>query len=221
VSPVFPGVPYEVAFDYRATSGPARWCLWLDGPERCANDEQVLRASDAWQHHRSTVVLATATTEARLYFYADGAETGPGTEAQPVVVAYRDADVRPSLPLTVSLSREADPPLSRVASARGGGDRWEIDLRTAAGPFVLALPDSYHDGWSLRGLPERAVATAVTVDGFRQGWVIDGVRPGPVTVTAQFAPAGWARLAAWSSAVAITVMLAGSAAARLRRACRS
>lgn len=214
VTQLLPGVPYTVAFDYRTTNSLGRFCLWLEGVDRCVNDDQVLPASDTWRSHRSTVFLDEMSTDARLYVYADAEG---GTENRLAVNEYRDATISPVVPISVSLTSVQSSNTTRLVDARGHGDRWDIDVRARAGRFVLALPDTNHAGWTLDGLPTGASADPVVVDGFRQGWVIDAVESEPLHLTARFEPSRWVRIATWASITVLALLVLVGAGASVRR----
>lgn len=213
VSQLLPGVPYTVAFDYRTTNSLGRFCLWLEGDDRCMNDDQVLPASDTWRSHRSTVFLDQMSTDARLYVYADAEG---GTENRVAVNEYRNATISPAVPTTISLTLAQSPDTTRLVDARGHGDRWDIDVRATAGRFVLAMPDTNHAGWTLDGLPAGASADPVVVDGFRQGWVIDPGESTELHLTARFEPSQWVRIATWASVTVLALLLLVAAAGPLR-----
>jgi hypothetical protein len=97
-----------------------------------------------------------------------------------------------------------------VVDHHGGRDWWEVDLDVAGEPFILALSDTEHDGWTLRGLPAGASALSVTVDGFRQGRIVEGVDPGPLTVVVEFGPARLARFSVGASLVTGLLLLTGT-----------
>jgi len=48
-----------------------------------------------------------------------------------------------------------------------------VDIHDASGPFVLTLAEPWSSSWHLEGLPDGAAAVHVTVDGYRNGWLVD------------------------------------------------
>jgi arabinofuranan 3-O-arabinosyltransferase len=202
-----PGVTYEVVLEYRTRTRPAgRWCLWLDGPDRCANKTVVLPHSPTWAVHRDRVTVPEGVSGARLYVYADA---DPGRPGALTINEYRRPTLRPERPVTVTVSGDADAagtadpePGAVLRSATAGPDRWQLTVVGAGRPFLVALPDAHDTGWALAGLPAGASAVPTTVDGYRQAWAVSGLT-GEATLTAHYAPAAAAIAARWASLLAV------------------
>lgn len=206
VDGIRPNVPYTIDFEYRTSDGMARFCLWLERAARCANDDQALAASDSWQTHRSTVIVDDRDVDdVRLYLYADPRD---GPTPRPAENDYRDIGIVANTPVIVGIIPSEDESPARLIRSSGGGDRWRFAVSSDGEPFVLSLPDSRHSGWRLRGLPSGTRVEAVTVDGFRQGWLIEGSPLRAASLSAVFVPSQWTRTASWSSAGALLLLLA-------------
>ncbi|MGQ0431766.1 MAG: FkbM family methyltransferase, partial [Microthrixaceae bacterium] len=209
VGDLAPGVSYDISFQYRTLStGQARWCLWMDGIDRCANDEQLLTPTPSWAVLSHRAEIPEGATGVRLFVYADGRPE----RGEPTINEYRRPSVRASTPSTVtvtsaSISNEdgAAPKQATLLVAHGGGDRWRLAVRGLGSPFVLALPDAMDAGWGLQGLPRGATAQAMTVDGYRQAWLISDLR-GDAQLTARYAPAGAARASRWGAMALVAAM---------------
>ena len=181
-------LPYRLRLTARTVSGrDARLCVWQVGPGRCAG-APPLRTSNAWLDYDATFTLEPGTTGVQLYLYADGQEDPP------TITEYRDIEVRPVQPTTISLTAVTpapDPPTVRLASE--APDRYEVEVDEADGQFVLTLAESYAPGWQVHGLPEGATAEHVMIDGYANGWLIDG--HGDLRLDLEYAPGRWARRA--------------------------
>lgn len=221
VGDLAPGISYDISFEYRTLStGQARWCLWLDGMDRCANDEQLLTQTPSWAVLSYRAEIPEGATGVRLFVYADGRPE----RGEPTINEYRRPSVRAATPSTVtltsaSISREDEvaPEQATLLVAHGSGDRWRLGVRGAGLPFVLALPDAMDARWGLEGLPQGATAQPMTVDGYRQAWLISDL-DGDAHLTARYAPAGAARAARWGAmALLTTIALPLRRIGRLRR----
>jgi hypothetical protein len=204
-----PGMTYDVGFEYRTRSaGPARWCLWLDGPDRCAGEAQSLPASPAWTTHREQILIPAGTEGARLFVYADGDRSGLG---EPTVNEYRRLSVRLAASLTVAITEAgaSEAPTTGTGAralhaAPHGAGLWSMEVQGAGDPFVVALPDTADERWMLEGLPAGASATPTVVDGYRQAWVIDDL-DGTASLSARHGPSRWAQ----GARIASALLLAG------------
>lgn len=212
VSSLQPSVPYDVQFEYRTVSGDtARWCLWIDGADRCANTTQTLQPSTTWRQHRDQLTIPDEASTSRLFVYADGQ---PGRNGATTITEYRKPLVRAAAQLTVSItdasqartdSRSAQP-AALLGPTSGSGDRWTLKVRSDGRPFLLALPDTANDGWVLDGAPAGITVDPTVIDGYRQGWVISGL-DGDAPLVARYDPADQARLAQWASIAVVGAML--------------
>jgi arabinofuranan 3-O-arabinosyltransferase len=203
------GAPYRVELDYRTVSGrPARICLWQEGPNRCA-DLPVLEKQARWRHLSAVVAPAAGTRRLHLYLFVDG---------QPVrstAVSYRAVRVTPDVSSEVRVrdTRRAGP--APALASTGGGEHYRVVVTGATGGFVLALAESYASGWRISGLPPGWRARHVTVDGYANGWVIEG--SGAAELSLDYAPGRWARGAATVSAATLAAAVLASVLLRARR----
>lgn len=202
IEALLPGITYDVRFDYRTRSArPARWCLWLDGPDLCANEEQILPPSPTWSVHRHRVELPDTTSGVRLFVYADGNTQQHG---EPTINEYRHPSIRVAAPITVAVRETSNTPAAdglrepRLVWSDGSGDRQRMRVRGTGTPFLLALPDATDQHWTLDGLPAGATAHPTIIDGYRQGWIISGL-DGDATMTAHYGPSSRAGMARWLS----------------------
>ena len=212
----------SVSFQHRSIQGRGgRWCLM--GTDGTCAAGGLLPESPSWTQFTADVVLAArdpfrraATDHLRLYLYADGA--GPGISAgADTVVGYRSVTVRPTYPMVAV----AQPVRRGVAAATRVDDR-HASVR-GADTAVFRLAEAYGAGWSLDGLPEGASARHVVVDGWANGWVVEGLRGRPVVASFRYGPDTWVSLAVWSILpvlAAAVVALAAPVIVRRRRRAR-
>lgn len=185
------GAVYRLSFDHRTLSGrPARVCVWQVGAERCA-DTPELASGSSWATFAATFRPDPDASELRIYLYADGEESGPPTRVQ-----YRGLSLEPALPATIALERRGDmaPVAPSVRWEEEGPDRFRVQIHRASGPFLLALAESFAPGWSLRGLPQGWTAEHLEVDGYANGWRVQG--RGSASLTLEYRPARPVRFAA-------------------------
>lgn len=109
-------------------------------------------------------------------------------------------------------------PLARAVPVRDGAAipavTWQprdaahhvVTVDGAAGPFVLALGEAFGPGWQLTGLPQGWSAHHRMVDGYANGWLIDGTGPARLRITHR--PSETARIAAYVSAAAAVLLAA-------------
>lgn len=93
--------------------------------------------------------------------------------------------------------------------------RYSVAVSGAAGPFLVVLAETYDPGWKVVGLPDGATASHRKVDGYANGWLVDGT--GDLRFTLEYAPDRVARLGRVLSllaAVALVTVSAGSVARR-------
>lgn len=198
----------RVAFEHRTVSGrPARVCVWEVGPERCM-ELPPLPTSGTWSRFATVVRPDPSTTALRLFLYADGAASPPTR------VQYRRPVLQPVAPAEVAIeaaAREsAAPPTLRWSRQRT--DAYRVSVRRARGAFTLVLAESAATGWSLRGLPADWSMQRIVVDGYANGWRIEGT--GDADLTVVYGPAAFGRIAI---AVSLLTALAALIAALRRR----
>jgi arabinofuranan 3-O-arabinosyltransferase len=87
--------------------------------------------------------------------------------------------VQLATPLAAALTTA---PATPARVAQWANDRRELDVAAAATERVLVVPESVNPGWVAHG-PDGAELTAVTVNGWQQGWVLPAGTAGAVTLT--------------------------------------
>lgn len=206
-----------VEFEHRTVSGRvARWCLM--GPDSTCVAGGPLPREDGWTEFRRDVTLPVrdrfdraAAGPLRLYLYADGA--GPDVVTNGTTVTqYRAMAVRPTYPIVAVAAPVREPGDATVVST---GDRSRsID---GSGAVVVRLDETFSPQWRLDGLPAGASARHVPVDGWANGWIVDGL-DGPRTQISFRYPADLATsIAVWSVAGVVVAAVASLLHRRSRR----
>jgi hypothetical protein len=110
--------------------------------------------------------------------------------------------VRPA-PLVDVLPVAADGTAPRLAWARHDAAHYEVGVHATSGtsPFVLTLAETFGPGWQLSGLPPTWSARHGVVDGYANGWRIEG--EGAATLHLRHRPTQLGHVAALVSAAAI------------------
>jgi arabinofuranan 3-O-arabinosyltransferase len=204
---------YELSLDAQVLAGARpRVCLWELPIGRCAS-LQPASSSSSTPTSGPLVLRGRASADAtswRLFLYADA--TGHGTTIEYSNIKMRviadDALVlRPA-----SVSAPTPPALTwrRISSSR-----YQVQVRDAQGPFVLALTDAYAAGWHLGGLPSGAHVSHVELDGYRNAWAIDG--RGDMHLSVVYAPARAGLDARRISELTLVALLATATFPLLRR----
>jgi arabinofuranan 3-O-arabinosyltransferase len=214
--PVVPGATYRFSAGYRTSFGQSpHICVWQEGAaRRCADIPPLARSAD-WLTTsfllRPPTSITSLTPQALAFTSA----------MVPSRVSYRDV----SLTRVTLVSVRATPTDRVVASTpRVGGSivsasRYRAAVHGATGRFTLVLAESYGAGWSLDGLPAGWSARHLVVDGYANGWVIDGT--GDADLTMEYTPSRWGFAALLVSVLAttaaITLTVGRWLAARRRR----
>ena len=107
------------------------------------------------------------------------------------IVQLRSAD---GTPVARSTSRP------RLTWTRRSPSSYSVEVSRVTGPVTLILAESHDPGWTLRGLPSGARVEHVEVDGYANGWRIDGADTFRATV--DYRPARHARLGLTASLLA-------------------
>jgi arabinofuranan 3-O-arabinosyltransferase len=192
---------YRLTMQVRTLSGlPARACAWQEGVNACAA-APPLPDQRAWTDYQAVIRPARGTTGLRVFVYADGGAPSA------TVTEYRNVALRPDTQVTFDVTgRHARPgPAPTISTHEVHPGRYEVHVRDARQPFLLALPESYASGWRISGLPKGARANHVRVDGYANGWAIH--TRGTYTVTLDYTPARWPRLALFASLLAGILLL--------------
>ncbi|MDH3680979.1 MAG: hypothetical protein OEV40_13645 [Acidimicrobiia bacterium] len=203
-----PGEPVVVSFDYRVAAGSEpRFCLWQSGTESCA-PAAPLDGSGRYEAEVRTSADAIALS---LYLYADGNDGGLTR------IEYRRVAVTRARATQVVLDRTGDRrhPAPSVGFDQLSTSSYRVDISNANGPFVLVLAESFAPGWTIPDLPDGWTAAHVKVDGYANGWRLDG--HGDATLTLTYREAGLASAANKASLVAAASLLAVPGWRRWRR----
>ena len=202
---------YEVSFDYRWVGGEApRVCVYQHGPNRCARITGLTKAPE-WTTHRSVIVPEEGSSALELYLYGDGGRFGP-TE-----IAYRNVSVRAVGEETMvawttteaaALAKAAPAPIVRWEELNPA--TYAAEISGATDEFVLVLSEHYSKDWTLAGLPRGATARHLSVDGYRNGWVIDPGSAATMELSLRHAPSHQAR---WTLRISALAALAAAATA--------
>jgi len=204
-------ITYELSFSARTVRGaPPRVCLWEEAAYRCAPLEPVEVPDGDHGAYRYRGHIDADGSSWRLFLYADA--TGGGT-----VVDYRDVRIRPIADdaLVLRPAHVDTPPVPVITWSSDGPARYRVHVRDARAPFVLALADSFSRDWRVHGLPFGTPVQQVEIDGYRNGWLIDG--RGNLDVTLEYAPARLGRDAMHVSQVGALALLASFAWTLRRR----
>jgi arabinofuranan 3-O-arabinosyltransferase len=207
--PVVPGAVYRFSADYRGDFGQtARICVREDPSERCADIPALTRVPQ-WQSVRAFVRPDFATTRMRPQVSAGQSVLVP-TRA-----AFRNIALSRVSTVSVSVSPVDVPAPKRTTatSVAVSPSEHRLVVHGATGPFAVVLRDSYAPGWSLDGLPAGWSARHLVVDGYANGWLVEGT--GDAVLTVRYGPQRWASAALMISliagAVAIAMALGGLA----------
>jgi arabinofuranan 3-O-arabinosyltransferase len=207
VIPAVPGATYRLSADYFTHfGGTPRICLHQFPSGRCAETPALVRVA-AWRTVNTLVRPMPDTTYIRpeLYNYANylfGAKDMVNGRA-----SFKNFHLTRVSPVSVSVTAAdlAPPPVTEVHRTAVSSSEYRVAVHRAAGRFTLTLADSYAPGWALDGLPAGWSARHIAVDGFANGWLVEGT--GDATLTIRYRPGQWA------FAALATSLLAGLAAA--------
>ena len=209
------GPAYELEFEYRTAAGfPARYCVWEDGPNRCAVGPS-LGASTSWQTLSTVIHPDPGTTRLRLYLYADG-QPNPVTSVQ-----YRAIRAKRSIPAVVSVRPLTSASRAAMAALTWNGPRsgaYQVSLTNVQSRAVVSLDESYDPRWAVRGLPSGWTARHIRANGYANAWIITG--RGSARLDIEFGPDASVRYAHWLSSAAVAMcllLLAFPVVRRLRR----
>jgi arabinofuranan 3-O-arabinosyltransferase len=166
VAPFEPSATYRLRFDYRSVSGkPARVCLWMDGPQRCA-PLPPLRPSRGWHTFDTTVPPHAGTVGLRLFVYADG---GGG---RLTVCDYRKFSAAAYLS-TVIIGAARKTTLPRIVFEKRSPSEFRAHVERARGPFMLVLTETYARGWRLTAAGhDTRQLVHVPVNGYANAWML-------------------------------------------------
>ncbi|MEI2790486.1 MAG: hypothetical protein V9E93_16635 [Steroidobacteraceae bacterium] len=132
---------------------------------------------------------------------------------------YRDVALTPAptssaIVVRRAVTAPAPAPVTWTATAPAA---FTVHADAVTDGTVIGLAETYAPGWTLSGLPAGAHATHIVLDGWKNGWTIEGLS-GPVDLRVRYAPADLSRRALHVSLVAVpAALLALVAGAALRR----
>ena len=203
-----PGHPYRLTLDHRTLSGlPARVCVWQVGPNTCA-ELPPLPEAGAWTPYETVFTPPAGTTDLRLYLYADGADRNTLT-----TVEYRRPTVQIQRVAALTIESESVS-APKVVWSSTSPSQYTAEVRNISSPFVLVLAESFASDWVVDGLPEGWTATHIKVDGYANGWRIEGT--GDATLVLRYRPQTIVRFASLGSAGGL-LLAAGLLADNTRR----
>jgi arabinofuranan 3-O-arabinosyltransferase len=222
--PVVPGATYRLSADYRTDfGGTPRVCLQQLPAGRCADTPALTRAT-TWQTVEAVVKPLPGTTRIRpqIYNYRYINQLIPGQ------TSFRNVQLARVSPVAVSVTpANATPPsVPTIDQTAVSASQYRVAVHGAAGRFTLAFADSYAPGWALDGLPAGWSARHIVINGFANGWLVEGT--GDATLTIRYGPGQWSSAARVVSllygpvalAAAIAVAVLGLARRRRRLAGR-
>jgi hypothetical protein len=172
---------YQLRFDYKNVSGgPAGFGVWETGTERYAAQGLSLPPAAGWKHVERLFVPSEQAGGLEIYLYALA-------EEEPAVARFDDVEISSvPLPSTVVLvggsAKGIDPALEveHVTPTSASGTIHGLD-----GEAWIVFPQSFHPNWRLDlGAPEARVAAHTMIDGFANGWLIEGT--GDVTFSVAY-----------------------------------
>ena len=204
------GSAYNVSFDYRTAAGyPARYCVWEDGPERCAT-APALTASTSWQRLTTVIHPDPGTTRLRLYLYADG-QPNPVTSVQ-----YRAIRAERAMPAIVAVQplRPTSPDPAVATWRENHTGSYDLTLTGVRSRTVITLGESFDPRWQISGLPAAWSSRHVRVNGYANAWIIEG--HGNARLGIEFEPERSVNHAQWLSAVVLAACLIILVHARFR-----
>ncbi len=201
IPPVIAGATYRFAADYRTSFGEdPRVCVREVSSQRCLA-APALRAKTGWQHVQALVRPHADSDGITPRLFADATYLVPGR------VTYRRYSLARVAPLGVRLSPVVQPatPDAWVESERLSPTDYQVRVHGAGGRQVLVLPESYAPGWTPSGLPSGWRARHIRVNGYANGWEIDG--KGDATFDLVYQPAIWSSAAIVGSGLAVVTAI--------------
>jgi len=199
--PIVAGGTYRFAVDYRTSYGEdPRVCVREVSTQRCLAGPALL-ARTRWQHVEALVRPVPESNGLTPQLFADATYMVSGQ------VTYRHYSLSRVAPLGVRVSPEVPPPAAdaRIESERLSPTDYRVRVHGAGGRQLLVLPESYAPGWTPSGLPSGWQARHLLVDGYANGWEIDGT--GDATFDLVYRPAIWSLAAIAGSGLAVATAI--------------
>jgi arabinofuranan 3-O-arabinosyltransferase len=197
-----PGATYRLSADYFTHfGGTPRICLHQFPSGRCAQTPALARVA-GWRTVNTLVRPMPDTTYIRAELYSYTNDQFGAKDLVNGRASFRNFHLTRVSPVSVSLTA-ADPAPSRLTAVDPtavSSSEYRVAVHGAAGQFTLTLADSYASGWTLDGLPAGWSARHIAIDGFANGWLVEGT--GDATLTIRYRPALWAFAALATSLLA-------------------
>ncbi len=187
------GERFELSFEHRnLTDGVTRFCVWSDTKQQCLASSE-LATSKTWRSDGSTFMVDDQSEDGRLYFYSDGEDDGSETVGQ-----FRQIEVQKHRSSVVSIEPKHPVGLLPIEVDTTGPASWDIELSGGSGFVTLA--ESFSDNWELGDVPEGWTVEPVMVDGWAQGWKVDG--DGDAVISIRHSTSRYMRWTLWVSLLA-------------------
>ncbi|MCC6433616.1 MAG: hypothetical protein IT196_01155 [Acidimicrobiales bacterium] len=195
---------------YRSVRGAApRLCLFDTVQQRClpltGDVVDGSRLAVSQRPERAVLAVEATGNPLALYVYADGSDAGTLAEYGRPVYHPAAAEVVTVTEGRTHATSSDRPPAADVELLAHDGHEVRIRVRVDRPGAVLATTEAFDPGWALHGLPPAVSARHVRLDGYRNGWVIDGT--GTFELTIRFGSSRAAlglRYAAASMALVLT-----------------
>lgn len=197
------GEPVRLRLEYRNQKGAAaRICLLQLGPGTCAPGIPMKRTAE-WTSLDATVSPSAGTTGISLFLYADG-------EGGPTVTEYRQVALTGAgtTAIEVTRARGSGRALPLVSVKANNPSSYAARIVADGRPFILVLSESFDSGWRLENLGDGVTVRHVRVDGYANGWEIEGAQ-GVLNLGLRYSPAAHARLALLVSSFAGLLLSVG------------
>lgn len=183
LAPTAAGRRVTLTIPYRTVRGQApRLCLFDRVRQRClpltGDVVDGNRLAPAGRGGRAVLDAEATGNALALYVYADGTDGGtvieygrPGyhpADAEVVTVTGTDR------PGGAGTGAGPQAPAAVVERIDATGSEIRVRVRVDRAGAVLATSEAFDPGWRLHGLPAATAARHVRLDGYRNGWIIDG-----------------------------------------------
>jgi hypothetical protein len=234
---VRPGANYLLAFDYKTTGTKAYgYTVSFDNPGATLSRNQLESKQSGWHTARQVLSVPEGASTLTLYLYAFEANGHSESIVHYDNVSLAELpDFTDRFFVAQAAAKPLDHPKVTATSMQSQSVR-TMRVAAAKGPFFVALSETYHPRWRLEldsgstllpgGAAQVAGITHTTLSGAINGWLVDPaalctanghVRSGctqradgsyDIRLRAEFVPARWFRVAAFTS---WTTVIAGAA----------
>ncbi|MFZ4719863.1 MAG: hypothetical protein ACOYMR_10580 [Ilumatobacteraceae bacterium] len=190
-----------LSFEYQTGDEHTARVALMDASTGEVLDSRRLPASTFWTGRELRFVLPPAPVgrdeTLQLVLAADGPRAGE--RSRTVDVAYRRVRMLPTQPFAYAVLPLTDPVAAEGTVVVGIDDRF-VSVR-GDGEVLLTFRQAFDDGWQLEGLPAGATATHERVDGWANGWRIDGLDGRAAVLEVRFRLQWWVDFAVWTAPV--------------------